>query len=744
MTAVGSGVSAAIPSHAQIERVVATAKRPFVLIGERELEALRRAVATPGPKRDAYLKALSADRDGGRAAGVSIKASAERWAAAEIVIPQRGGHVHDFFCDCGTQLALPPDMQPKPAYTCPACGKSYSGEIFDAAVRCFRHHQLAAAALDLALAYAIDRDSRYADKAAEILRKYAEAYPGPHSDHLTGGILKQSLNEAMWIIPLAQTYDLVYDSPSLSDADKRAIEHKLFRPAAEGIRVCGLGGNWGSWHLSAVGVVGLAIRDAGMVEFALRAFEAQMRDELGDDGLWPESVHCYHFFPLQAFIYFAEAAYRAGIDLYNLQPKPGKGLRAMFGAPLQYMYPSFQLPAINDGWYVAWLPLNLYEIARLRYSDPVFTWVLAEGCKQQARAGASGPTRSLSRLVGPSLYWFLFGDPTIRSLSKGVKPPRFSSTNFANFGLCTLRNDRIMLTFHYGGFLGHGHPDKLSFTLFADGALLAPDYGTPGYGSKILHWYQSTAAHNTVAVDGADQARSRENNLDAFLSGKVAQYAQATATDVYPGVKHTRAILVIGGACFVVDDLTSDTVHDYDWLFRCEGAPRLFADYTDTQIDTACYSHVKLDSTQAFDGFYRVTWRAGRCNLAFGLFGSGIAGLGKCPAEDDMRHVSFLMCRQHGTSARFVAAFAPTRPGEQCSLTKTGALIRVESGNETIYLSTGTQSTGSLTTDADLAAVRITNGRVTGAFLANGKRLAWKGKPLIDKASTTATAESVF
>lgn len=742
MTAVGSGVYAEVPSRAEIERVVAAAKRPSVLINERELEVLRKAVRTPGSKHDAYL---------------SRKAEADKWVAADIVIPERGGHAHDFFCDCGTQLTLPPDMRPKPAYTCPACAKSFSGQKFDAAVRCFRHHQLAVAALDLALAYAVDRDLNYAAKAAEILRKYAQVYPGPHTDHLTGGILRQSLNEAMWIIPLAQSYDLIYDSPSLSDADKRAIEGKLFRPAAEGIRVCGLGGNWGSWHLSAVGVVGLAIRDADMVEFALKAFEAQMRDQLGDDGLWPESVHCYHFFPLQAFVYFAEAAYRAGIDLYSLQPRPGKGLRAMFGAPLQYMYPSFQLPAVNDGWYFAWLPLDLYEIARLRYSDPAFAWVLAEGYKQEARFRASGQTRSLSRLGGPSLYWFLFGSPTIQgtskdarpsnvstlSLSKGAKPPRFSSTDFPNFGLCTLRNDRMMLTFHYGRFLGHGHPDKLSFTFFADGVLLAPDYGTPGYGSKILHWYQSTAAHNTVVVDGANQARSKANTLDAFYSGKLAQYAQATATDIYPGVKHSRAILVIGGTCFIVDDLTSDAEHDYDWLFRCEGKPRVFGDYADTQADTACYPSVRFDSAQTFDDLYRVTWRAGKCNLAFGMWGGGVAGLGRCPAEDDARHVSFLMCRQHGARARFVAAFAPTRPGEQCSLARAGGLIRIQFTNETVYLSTGPQSTGSLTTDADLAAVRIANGRVTGAFLANGKRLAWKGKPLINKASRSVCVEVI-
>ena len=731
-----AGVSAGIPSDNQVERVVASAQRPFVLINGRELEALRHAVAAGGPKRDAYLHPLAPGES--EYAGFAIRAAANRWVNTRIRIPEHGGHSHDFFCDCGTQLSLPADMQPQAQYVCPACGKTYSGERFDAAVRCFDHHKIANAALNLALAYGIGQDRKYSDKAAEILRKYAEAYPGPHTNAVAGGMLKQSLNEAMWIIPLAQTYDLIHDSGALTDADKRLIEDKLFRPAEEGIERCGIGGNWGSWHLSAVGVVGFAIRDAGMVRFALKSFEAQMRGQLGDDGLWPESVHCYHFFPLRAFVFFAEACYRAGIDLYSYQPKPGKGLRAMFGAPLQYMYPSFQLPAINDGWYAAWLPLNLYEIARLRWSDPAFVWALEEGRERGAAVAEAMPAGNMRYLGGPSLYGFLFGS----TLPAKPKPPRFAGTNFPNFGLCTLRNDRMMLTFHYGRFLGHGHPDKLSFTLFADGTLLSPDYGTPGYGSKILHWFQSTAAHNTVVVDGKTQARSRDNALDAFLAGKVAQFAKATATDIYPGVSQARRILVIGGVCFVIDDLASDTAHDYDWLFRCEGTPRVLGAYADAKADTACYPSVRFDRVASFEDLLRIDWKNPKRELAFGMWGGGIAGLGKCPAEDDIRHVSFLMCRQRGAKARFVAAFVPNKPGDQARLAKSGDIISVSMPGETVYLSLGAQSSGNLTTDAELAAVRIADGKVTGAFLARGSRLAWKGKTLIETASKVDCAEA--
>ena len=735
LLSLGMSAGASIPQGKELQRVVASASRPFVLVNGQELAALRQAVKMDGPKREAYLQPMGAGES--EYAGAGVLAIANRWLTADIRIPEHGGHAHHFYCDCGTQLTLPSDLQPRAEYTCPACGKKFSGERFDAAVRCFHHHQLANAALHLAVAYGIEQDRKYADKAAEILRKYAEVYPGPHTSATAGGMLLQSLNEAMWVIPLAQAYDLIYDSGSLTDADKKQIEDRLFRPAAEGIRACGLGGNWGSWHLSAVGVVGFAIRDASMVEYAVKAFQAQISGVLGDDGLWPESVHCYHFFPLQAFVFFTEASVRAGIDLYNWEAKPGKSLKSMFTAPLEYMYPNFQLPAINDGWYAAWLPLNLYEVARRRWDDPAFAWALDTGYEVEAQRKALG--KSLSGLGGAPLYGFLLGP------EKPEKPaaPVFASTNFDHFGLCTLRNDNAMLTFHYGRFLGHGHPDKLSFTLYANNTLLAPDYGTPGYGSKILQWYQSTASHNTVVVDGKSQARSAENAIDVFFAGKVAQFAQATSKEVYPGVTQTRKILLIGNACFIVDDLTGKNAHQFDWLIHCEGFAHVSSTHTPAKFDVSAYPNVAFGRTDHINRGYRVNWKSPESDLAFGIWCDGAAvGLGKCPAETDARRASFLVCRQRGKKTRFVAALLPTKAGSVSELARTGGLIQASYDGETYYLSTGPGGEGELTTDGELAAVRVSNGEATGAVLVGGSWLKWQGKTLFERASKAECVEA--
>lgn len=735
-----SADASAIPQGKELERAVASARRPFVLLNEQELEALRKAVRADGPKREAYLQPLGTGDS--EYSGAGVLAIADKWLKTDVQIPARGGHGHHFFCDCGTQLVLPPDLLPRPDYNCPDCGKKYSGERYDAAVRCFHHHQLANAALHLALAYQIEQDRKYGLKVADILLKYAAAYPGPHTNHVTGGILYQSLNEAMWVIPLAQAYDLVCDSGCLTSADKTKIEDKLLRPAATGIRASGLGGNWGSWHLSAVGVVGLTIRDADMVSFAIAAFQNQITRDLGEDGLWPESVHCYHFFPLQAFVFFAEASHRAGIDLYNWEAKPGKSLKSMFTAPLDYMYPNFQLPAINDGWYAAWLPLDLYEVARRRWDDPAIAWALDAGYEIEADARRKVLSKSMSGLGGALLYGFLLGADAPEKPEK----PAFSSVNYPNFGLCTLRNDRAMLTFHYGRFLGHGHLDKLSFTLYANDELLVQDYGTPGYGSKILGWYQSTAGHNTVVVDGKSQARSRESAIDHFHAGSIAQYAEASSHDCYRGVTHNRRILLVGNTCLIVDDLNAEANHDFDWLFRSEGEPTVTGEHASAKFSTSAYANVVFNRKDKLADGYRIDWTTAKSNLALGFWtaGEGLIGLGECPAETDSRHVSFMMCRQRGRAAKFAAVLAASARDERATIKRSGDVLQITLGDEVEHVSVrgiGDATAGVLATDGEIAAVSTKGGEVTGAALIHGTWLKWKGKTLIQRASRTGCTE---
>jgi hypothetical protein len=726
----------------RIAALMASVPRPGVLVSERELSVLRRGLTKDGWKRSLYLQPSRPHPHVYEGAG--IMSIANRALEMDASIPERGGHYHKFFCECGTRLSIPDDLQPAAQYSCPSCGSVCSGEDRDGAVRYLRHQRLVGAVLSLAIVYSIEKDRAYADKAAEILRNYALAYPGPHTDHVTGGILHQSLCEAVWVIPLAQAYDLIYYSRSLNEEDKGLIEDRLFRPVARGLIGVGIAGNWGSWHLSAVGVIGFAIKDASLVSYALKSFGSQIAEQLGDDGLWPESVHTYHFYALRAFVHFAEACQRAGIDIYNWEPRPGKSLRSMFAAPVQYAYPSLRLPAINDGWFDSFMPLDLYEIAFRRWNDPLFAWVLKRGYRFAEAPINADQREHPEAFRRDSFYAFLFG----RDLPGRVAPPPLKSHDFGRVGICTLRNgDDVMATLHYGPFLGHGHLDKLSFTLYANDRLLVPDYGTPGYGSGILSWYTGTSSHNTVVVDGESQQRSNDYGLTTHYRGEFVQLAEAVARDHYPGVKQTRRVLLVGHSCFVMDVLESDSEHDYDWLVRCEGRLKPVGRYRPWDLDMECYPLIALDRAYRADYGFAADLECEKRGLAFAMWAGNMpfdVGVGTCPAETAARRVPIIVCRQRGRSATFIALFAASRAGKP-DVSADGGVIRIDCDGavDHIFLKeTGVEDQHALLqTDGDVALVRVREGDLQSIALVNGSWVRWMGEHLIECPSRVACVE---
>jgi len=685
-----------------------SASRPSVFLNQEEIVRLRQELKTVQWKQEIYEKDMGIPRLIG---GGGIKPNADRWLTEEIEIPARSGHYHNFFCDDGTMLEVPGDGKVHPeGYTCPACGKVYKGEKYDAAIRWLIHNRLAAAAFDLGLSYAIEDDKRYADKAAEILRKYAEAYPGPHTSHTEGGILYQSLCEAVWSIPMAGAYDFIYDSGALSDADKEAIEGKLFKPLAQGLVKMGIGGNWGSWHLSAAGVIGYAIRDQELIDYAIKSFKSQIANQLGDDGLWPESVHTYHFYPLRAFLFFAEAAIHNETDLYHWEPKPGKSLKSMFLAPLGYMYPDFRLPAINDGWFNSWLPLYQYELAYTRYGDPQLAGALREGYAGRGQRD--------------SLWALLQGRPL-----DGDATPEPHSINFPILGISVLRSSNgNMMTFDYGPFLGHGQLDKMGITLFANGSLMAADYGTPGYGSASLHWYVGTPAHNTVVVNGKNQARTNERRLTHFTVNPTFEVAEAETEQAYPSVFHKRTVMRVGENFIVIDRLRSKEKHAYDWFFRSEGKLIFSGEAVAKPLG---YQYVDEKSQLAADRPWTARWKLAGNGLDLFMLDAhpSLITAAECPSETTARKIPLLIVRKEGKDEFFVAVLAPFKGESKVECSESNGLIRLEHDGVTDWVFVKESGRSPiLQTDGEFALVRTDAGKPILASVIGGKSVIWKGR----------------
>ena len=701
---------------------------PSLFLDAKELARLQSEIRRLDWKRAAY-EGEDADSDHAFA-GTGVRSGADLWMKRKIEIPARSGHYHHFFCECGSRLTFPTDGREHPeGYPCSACGKVYAGEKYDGAVRWQIHNQLAVAALNMGIVSAVEGKREYARKAGEILLKYAAAYPGPHTTQTQGGMMYQSLCEAVWSIELAAAYDFARSAGVLSKRETELIENRLLRPIGEGLMSLNVRGNWHSWHLSAVGVIGYAIGDSRLVDYALAEFRRQISEELGDDGLWPESVHTYHFYPLGAFLYLAEAAYHHGVDLYHLEPKPGKSLKAMFTAPLGYMYPDTRLPAIHDGWYNSFLPANHYELAWARIGDPAIGWGLKEACGRQKTARNS--------------FWALLQG---RPLPRTAAAPGVKSVNFPVLGIAALRSrDGAMMTLDYGPFMGHGQFDKMGVTLFALGKLWSADYGTPGYGSPIMPWYTGTPGHNTVVVDGKNQARTQERRLTIFAAGETFEAAQAETEEAYPGVLQRRSVIRVGERFVLVDHLQSAEEHTYDWFLRSEGALTLEKLPEAEDAPALEYAHVTDAKAYGAASSWAGQWRQGRLALDVCAFSSAPATLysARCPAETANRTVPLAMARARAKTLDIVTVLAPRSGGAQAACSFENGVLTIRDGEAVDYVAIGSTKAGAeLAADAAFALVRTSDGKTpTLAGVIEGAKVTWKGRSLIASGSRQTALE---
>jgi uncharacterized heparinase superfamily protein len=123
---------------------------------------------------------------------------------------------------------------------------------------------------------------------------------------------------------------------------------------------------------------------------------------------------------------------------------------------------------------------------------------------------------------------------------------------------------------------GHGHYDLLSFEAHAGGRALVLDPGRGSYSEgppNLRRWFRSTAAHNTVTVDGLDQTPyTRGRPSGAIAQGRLLHRDAMTLvaearSPVYDAV-HTRSITRDPRGWVIADVLRAPTEHDYDLRFH--------------------------------------------------------------------------------------------------------------------------------------------------------------------------------
>lgn len=179
----------------------------------------------------------------------------------------------------------------------------------------------------------------------------------------------------------------------------------------------------------------------------------------------------------------------------------------------------------------------------------------------------------------PQAVWWLGAGVLDRKPGEG----KWESRLFSDAGVAVMTRDANQVIFDAGGFgpwgAGHSHADALSIVVRAGDEEILIDPGTCTYvgEQKWRDWFRGTEAHNTVRVDGLDQAtaagpfRWMNHPEVTILSWKTNGKRDALEAECrYRGFTHRRSVeFQKPDAVLIIDEIDGPPgEHDVEQLWH--------------------------------------------------------------------------------------------------------------------------------------------------------------------------------
>ena len=295
----------------------------------------------------------------------------------------------------------------------------------------------------------------------------------------------------------------------------------------------------------------------------------------------------------------------------------------------------------------------------------------------------------------------------------------------------------------------HAHADALSIQLFANGRDLLLDPGTFVYNGAAdwRNFFRSTRAHNTVTIDGRDQAEIADTfrwktPVGSRMSGcrdEWIDYIEAEH-DGYSrlpaGAIHRRRLLNIGGEYWIIlDDFRGSGEHTFEFHYHLGPA------VADPALESGDNQAV-LWSAQAglFLGLYT------RQPMQAALNPAWISPLYGHKRRSAALHATVVSSLPFAAMT-VLSAVADTPVVERLKLQSGSGIALACSKGKTVdiaVLSTdsGEISTGDLLLEGEFCCARIENGALAKAWAISATRMEYKNKDVLGVLSCVASAAS--
>jgi hypothetical protein len=379
--------------------------------------------------------------------------------------------------------------------------------------------------------------------------------------------------------------------------------------------------------------------------------------------------------------------------------------------------------------------------------------------------GAVTYTKDLAaaRLTEEAIW--LFGDQAVETLADAKKGAAAHSIAFADGGIYVLADSRPYaqaIAVDAGpqgvGRSGHGHADALSLRLTMDGWRWLADAGTGVYISKDpadRNTFRGTGAHNTMRVDGMDQAVTDEPfswthiptvQPENWVVGKSFTYFVGSHNGyarLADPVLHRRHVLKIAGDLWLVRDVAlGQTEHELEirWHFapdlnvQAVGPGRVEISRVDAGHNESSGPALSLIVPE--ETAWQMEVSGTLISPAYGAYQ---------PAPMVRCHARVLLPAETAT------ALLPRTGAVQSELRLAsiaqGAVQVYElerpDGGQGFFFALGDEawSFGPWSSDAQVLYCRIEKEKLTHLILIGGTQAAWQGQPLLSAARQSSFFE---
>jgi hypothetical protein len=380
---------------------------------------------------------------------------------------------------------------------------------------------------------------------------------------------------------------------------------------------------------------------------------------------------------------------------------------------------------------------------------------LCLGAVEYQRADWASHTRLTEEAI------WLFGDNVLPILAERVPATTSGNRAFEAGGVYLISDpkpvpERMMIDAGPQGAdtCGHGHADALSIRLSVNGRRCLVDSGTYCYisGGKDRSAFRGTAAHNTLKVDGQDQAvEIGPFSWSSIPTSKTRRWINSDSFDLFDGehngyerlpdpVIHRRIVLRVKGAFWLVRDVvTGREIHSMEIFWYL--APEFCANVEDGRV-RASADALKGNGLVLLPAHPSI-WQAEVSSSSV----SAIYGV-KQPAPVIRFHVATKLPAE---CAILLNACQP-QTGSFNQITGNDAenvrAYKYTTGSETFLIffsdAGGDWSCGPWSSDARFVYCKIEGGNLKRVALADGSFTKWQGKALVSHEHRVERSESVY